>query len=88
MAKVIITSLGLFETLFATDNSPVHALHIPTYYSGQFLAFLKSCQTQDKFPNFLRDLQDSKNFEFFLLFFSFQPEKVVNFTTKVELITC
>ena len=55
-------------------------------YSGQFLAFLKSCETQDKFPNFLRDLQDlqdSKNFQFFLLFLSFQPEKVINFTTNI-----
>ena len=76
---------------------PLIQIHVDTFgpfqcftrvYSGQFVAFLKSCQTQDKFPNFLRDLQDSKNFEFFLLFFSFQPEKVVNFTTKVELITC
>ena len=56
------------------------------HYSGQFLAFLKSCETQDKFPNFLRDLQDlqdSKNFQFFLLFLSFQPEKVINFTTNI-----
>ena len=57
-----------------------------TIYSGQFLAFLKSCETQDKFPNFLRDLQDlqdSNNFQFFLLFLSFQPEKVINFTTNI-----
>ena len=57
-----------------------------THYSGQFLAFLKSCETQDKFPNFLRDLQDlqdSKNFQFFLLFLSFQTENVVNFTTNI-----
>ena len=29
-------------------------------YSGQFLALSKSCETQDKIPNFLRDLQDCK----------------------------
>ena len=50
------------------------------YYTRQFLAFLKSCETQDKFTNFL---QDSKNFQFFLLFLSFQPEKVINFTTNI-----
>ena len=74
---------------------PLIQIHVDTFgpfqcftrvYSGQFVAFLKSCQTQDKFPNFLRDLQDlqdSKNFQFFLLFLSFQPEKVINFTTNI-----
>ena len=34
--------------------------HLVVFYSGQFLALLKSCETQDKIPNFLRDLQDCK----------------------------
>ena len=69
-----------------TDKDIYVVVKISRNYSGQFLAFLKSCETQDKFPNFLRDLQDlqdSKNFQFFLLFLSFQPEKVINFTTNI-----
>ena len=62
---------------------PVFKFQGYVYYSGRFLAFFKSCETQDKIPDFLQDLQDSKNFRFFLLFLSFQPEKVVNFTTNI-----
>ena len=32
----------------------------PKNYSGRFLALLKSCETQEKILNFLRDLQDCK----------------------------
>ena len=53
------------------------SLTVVPNYSRQFLAFLKYCETQDKFPNFLQDLQDSKNLQIFLLFLSFQSGKVV-----------
>ena len=48
-------------------------------YSGRFLAFLKSFEMRDKILDFLRDLQDmqdSKNFQFFLLKFKFSGRKV------------
>ena len=44
---------------------PVFKFQGYVYYSGRFLAFFKSCETQDKIPDFLQDLQDSKNFQFF-----------------------
>ena len=73
---------GIFP-LFLKLCSSRTLIYIHWAYSGQYLAFLKSCETQDKFPNFLWDFQDSKNFQFFLLFLSFQPEKLVNFTTNI-----
>ena len=50
----------------------------PVDYSGRFLAFLKSCEMRDKILDFLRDLQDlqdSKNFQFFLSKFRFSARK-------------
>ena len=51
------TSFSDNETQILKGNFSPKDIH---RYSGQFLALLKSCETQDKIPNFLRDLQDCK----------------------------